>query len=144
MQVFQTAGEPPKSGKIILAIIGWTQNNSAALTNIVPAKMACMRPRTDVVKHRGDFLTCYFGTPGPNVPEGADMIRSGGLGMAEQLAGVVRDRLPQAAGQHRQKPRQGDLHVDGVFVDVEMAVDRAAGGVGGELQRVAVPVAVQA
>jgi len=37
MQVFQTAGVPPKRGKIILAIIGWMRNNSVALTNIVTA-----------------------------------------------------------------------------------------------------------
>jgi len=35
MQVFQTEGVPPKSGKSILATIGWTQNSKAALTKSV-------------------------------------------------------------------------------------------------------------
>ena len=35
MQVFQTAGVPPSSGKSIFAIIGCTQNNSDALANNV-------------------------------------------------------------------------------------------------------------
>ena len=35
MQVFQTEGAPPSSGSSILAIIGWTQNNNAALRNKV-------------------------------------------------------------------------------------------------------------
>src|SRR5436189_88723 len=35
MQVFQTAGAPPNFGRIILAIMGWTENSRAALTNSV-------------------------------------------------------------------------------------------------------------
>src|SRR4051794_22856472 len=30
MQVVQTAGEPPRTGRTIRAIIGWTENNKAA------------------------------------------------------------------------------------------------------------------
>src|SRR5262249_57961869 len=37
MHVFQTDGDPPSRGRIILAIIGWTQNSSRALTNSVRA-----------------------------------------------------------------------------------------------------------
>jgi hypothetical protein len=37
MQVFQTAGVPPKSGKSIFAIIGCTQNSKDALANNVNA-----------------------------------------------------------------------------------------------------------
>ena len=37
MQVFQTEGDPPRRGKIILAIIGWTQNSSEAETKSVRA-----------------------------------------------------------------------------------------------------------
>jgi hypothetical protein len=37
MQVFQTEGEPPRRGRIILAIIGWTQKSSAADTRSVTA-----------------------------------------------------------------------------------------------------------
>ena len=35
--VFHTAGAPPSSGSIILAISGWTQNISRALTKSVAA-----------------------------------------------------------------------------------------------------------
>src|SRR5207302_11197189 len=38
MQVFQTAGVPPREGRIILAIMGWTRKSSVALTNRVMAK----------------------------------------------------------------------------------------------------------
>jgi hypothetical protein len=38
MQVFQTAGVPPRRGKIILAIMGWTRKSKVALTNKVKAK----------------------------------------------------------------------------------------------------------
>src|SRR5437868_2946751 len=38
MQVFQTAGDPPRSGSTILAIIGWTTNSRAAPTISVRAK----------------------------------------------------------------------------------------------------------
>src|SRR6266481_4427354 len=37
MQVFQTEGDPPRRGRIILAIIGWTQKSSEAETNRVRA-----------------------------------------------------------------------------------------------------------
>jgi len=37
MHVFQTIGEPPKSGRIILAIMGCTQKSSPALMNMVSA-----------------------------------------------------------------------------------------------------------
>src|SRR5258707_975612 len=38
MQVPQTAGEPPTSGRVILATIGWTLKSRAALKNKVEAK----------------------------------------------------------------------------------------------------------
>lgn len=38
MHVFQTPGVPPSRGRIILPIIGWTKNKSAALTKRVNAK----------------------------------------------------------------------------------------------------------
>jgi hypothetical protein len=38
MQVPHTAGEPPRSGRTILAIIGWTQNRRSALRKSVRAK----------------------------------------------------------------------------------------------------------
>jgi hypothetical protein len=38
MHVFQTAGVPPKRGRIILAIIGWIKNSSRALTKSVMEK----------------------------------------------------------------------------------------------------------
>jgi hypothetical protein len=38
MQVFQTAGDPPRRGRIILAIIGSTMKTSAALEKTVAAK----------------------------------------------------------------------------------------------------------
>src|SRR5919198_3814330 len=44
MQVFQTDGAPPSSGSSILATIGWTQNNSAALRNKVVEKSPAMVP----------------------------------------------------------------------------------------------------
>lgn len=37
MQVFENEGDPPKRGRIILAIIGWTQKSSEAETNSVRA-----------------------------------------------------------------------------------------------------------
>src|SRR5437588_360564 len=37
MQVFQTAGVPPREGRIIFAIIGWTRKSSVALTKRVMA-----------------------------------------------------------------------------------------------------------
>ena len=37
MQAFHTAGLPPSSGRIIFPTIGWTMNNSDALTNSVTA-----------------------------------------------------------------------------------------------------------
>ena len=37
MQVFQTDGDPPNKGRIILAIIGWTQKSSVAERNKVRA-----------------------------------------------------------------------------------------------------------
>ena len=37
MQVFQTEGDPPSRGRIILAIIGWTQKSSEAETKSVRA-----------------------------------------------------------------------------------------------------------
>jgi hypothetical protein len=38
MQVFQTAGVPPREGRIIFAIIGWTRKSSVALTKRVMPK----------------------------------------------------------------------------------------------------------
>jgi hypothetical protein len=38
MQVFQTAGVPPRRGSIILATIGWTKKRRVALVNKVMAK----------------------------------------------------------------------------------------------------------
>ncbi len=38
MHVPQTAGEPPTSGRVILATIGWTLKSRAALKNNVEAK----------------------------------------------------------------------------------------------------------
>ena len=38
MQVFHTAGVPPRSGRSIFATIGCTQNKSDALVNNVAAK----------------------------------------------------------------------------------------------------------
>jgi hypothetical protein len=35
MQVFHTAGVPPRSGRIIFPTMGWTRNSRVALTNIV-------------------------------------------------------------------------------------------------------------
>jgi hypothetical protein len=35
MQVFQTAGTPPSSGKTIFPIMGWTPNDKAALRKSV-------------------------------------------------------------------------------------------------------------
>ena len=37
MAVFQTDGEPPSRGRTIFVKSGWTQNNSAAPTNMVAA-----------------------------------------------------------------------------------------------------------
>ena len=48
MQVFHTAGDPPSSGRIILATIGSTMNTSAALVKIALAKMAGAK-RTRVI-----------------------------------------------------------------------------------------------
>jgi hypothetical protein len=45
MQMIQTAGEPPRMGRIILAIIGWTQNRSPALTNMVTANKTGKKKR---------------------------------------------------------------------------------------------------
>jgi hypothetical protein len=42
MQVFQTAGVPPRIGRIIFAIIGWTKNNDSELTKRVIANSAAM------------------------------------------------------------------------------------------------------
>jgi len=39
-------GTPPRSGSSILAIIGWTQNNSDALRNSVVEKSAAMLQST--------------------------------------------------------------------------------------------------
>src|SRR5438477_8500252 len=41
MQVFQTAGVPPRSGNTIFAIMGWTRKSSAALRNSVAEKNNC-------------------------------------------------------------------------------------------------------
>jgi hypothetical protein len=38
MQVFQTCGVPPRRGKIILPIMGWTKKSKNALTNSDAAK----------------------------------------------------------------------------------------------------------
>jgi hypothetical protein len=35
--MIQTVGDPPRVGRIILAIIGWMQKRSPALTNMVVA-----------------------------------------------------------------------------------------------------------
>jgi hypothetical protein len=46
MQVFQTLGEPPRNGKIILATNGWIQKSRKALNNNVKLKKAvCMLGR---------------------------------------------------------------------------------------------------
>ena len=45
MHVFQTDGPPPSSGNSILAIIGWTQNNNAALRNKVAENNAIMNAK---------------------------------------------------------------------------------------------------
>jgi len=37
MQVFHTAGVPPRSGRIIWAIMGWMRKSRNALTNSVAA-----------------------------------------------------------------------------------------------------------
>jgi hypothetical protein len=37
MQVFQTAGDPPRKGRINFAINGWTKNKRVALRNNVTA-----------------------------------------------------------------------------------------------------------
>ena len=42
MQVFQTSGVPPSSGRIILPIIGCTRKSSVALVNSVSAKTRSM------------------------------------------------------------------------------------------------------
>src|SRR6185312_5076809 len=59
MQAFHTAGLPPSSGRIIFPTIGWTMNNSDALTNSVTANSSgtggtpvanrAMRTQTGVV-----------------------------------------------------------------------------------------------
>src|SRR5437773_11352792 len=46
MQVFQTAGVPPRSGRSIFATIGWTRKTSAAPENAAVAKTSGSdRPR---------------------------------------------------------------------------------------------------
>jgi len=35
--VFQTAGVPPRCGRVILPTMGWTRNSSVALTKSVAA-----------------------------------------------------------------------------------------------------------
>jgi hypothetical protein len=41
MQVFHTAGVPPRRGKTIFPIIGWTRKRRAALKNNVAEKKSC-------------------------------------------------------------------------------------------------------
>ena len=43
MQVFHTAGVPPKSGVIILPAIGWTKNSKSALTKSVSANAGSVK-----------------------------------------------------------------------------------------------------
>ena len=56
MHVFQTAGVPPSSGRIILPTIGWTRNKRVALTNSVRPKSIGtdrLRDRVDVRNDTG-------------------------------------------------------------------------------------------
>jgi hypothetical protein len=46
MHVFHTAGVPPRSGSIILAIIGCTTNSREELRNSVSANRKTMHPQT--------------------------------------------------------------------------------------------------
>src|SRR5437867_11543457 len=56
MQVFQTAGLPPKYGSTILPIIGWSRKSRAALTKSVIAKRNGKR-RPHCANGRADFGT---------------------------------------------------------------------------------------
>jgi hypothetical protein len=118
MQVFHTAAVPPINGNTILANIGWTENNSAALRNtaheyVQTAVMAggtydgsfphndyALNPEAEA---KAGLLAYRDGTGWERLSAVEEQSICGGFQLPSAAAGIRRGEIPAP----REQPRRG-------------------------------------